>query len=76
MRVGAKQEAMGMIQDKKQSITSGPSTSKAGAAIVEVADSEELMQKHMEAIAAGQTPPKFVIRPPAAVSRDRWTQKT
>lgn len=76
MRVGAKQEAMGMVDDKKKAVTSGPSTNKPGATIVEVADSDELMQKNMEYIASGQTPPKFVIRPPAQNNRDRWAQKT
>lgn len=76
MKVGAKQEAMGLVSGKKQSVTSGPSTNKQTVPVVEVADSDELMQKHMDYVAAGQTPPRFVIRPPAPVSRDRWTQKT
>lgn len=77
MRVGAKQEAMGMVNEKKQAVTSGPSTSKGGAAqVVEVADSDELMQKNMEYVISGQTPPKFVIRPQAPQNRDRWAQKT
>lgn len=76
MRVGAKQEAMGMVDEKKRSVTSGPSTNKAGSQVIEVADSDELMQRNMEYIANGQTPPKFVIRPPVPNNRDRWAQKT
>ena len=76
MRVGAKQEAMGMVNEKKQSVTSGPSTNKAGAAVIEVADSDELMQRQMEATLSGGPVPRFVIRPPAPNNRDRWTQKT
>lgn len=77
MSVQAKQEAMGLVQSKKESITSGPSTNKAGASVVEVADAEELMTRSMEASLAGGPMPKFVIRPPAAVQRDqRWAQRT
>jgi hypothetical protein len=76
LRVGAKQEAMGMVQEKKTSTTSGPSTNQGGTAVVEVADSDELMQKNMEYLAAGQKPPRFVIRPPGAPKESHWAQRT
>jgi hypothetical protein len=77
LRVGAEQKAMGLVQEKKASITSGPSTNKAGQAVVEVADAEELMEKNMEYLASGQTPPRFVIRKTEALtSGNRWSQRT
>jgi hypothetical protein len=76
LKVGAQQQAMGLVQDKKASVISGPSTNRAGSAVVEVADADELMEKNMEYLASGQKPPKFVIRPPAAAPRDRWAQRT
>jgi hypothetical protein len=75
IRVGAKQEAMGLVEDKKKSITSGPSTTKGSAPVVEVADSDELMARNMEYLASGQTPPRFVIRPPQA-KQSQWAQRT
>jgi hypothetical protein len=73
LRVGAKQEAMGLVQDKKQSITSGPTTSKGGPAVMEVADADELMQKNMEYLASGQTPPRMVIR--SQQKQTQWAQR-
>lgn len=78
LTVAAKQEAMGLVQGKKESITSGPSTNKGGTStVIEVSDAEELMTRSMEASLAGGPMPKFVIRPPAQVNRDqRWAQRT
>jgi hypothetical protein len=76
LRVGAQKQAMGLVQDKKASVTSGPSTNQGGKTVVEVADADELMQKNMEYIASGQTPPKFVIRKQEAPTGNRWSQKT
>lgn len=78
MSLQAKQEAMGLVQGKKESVTSGPSTNKApNGTIIEVADAEELMQRSMEASLNGGPIPKFVIRPQAQVQRDqRWAQRT
>jgi len=75
LKVGAQQQAMGLVQEKKQSVTSGPTTQKAGPQVVEVADTDELMAKNMEYLASGQTPPKFVIRGQAPRSGDRWAQR-
>lgn len=80
MSVQAKQEAMGLVQGKKESITSGPSTNRStGAAIVEVNDIDEMMQRASEHALdhPGQPAPKFVIRPPSqTASAQRWAQRT
>jgi hypothetical protein len=75
IRVGAKQQAMGMIQDKKAATTSGPSTTQAGQSVVEVEDLDELMKKNMEYALSGQKMPRLVIRP-QSTQRSQWTQKT
>lgn len=76
LKVGAKKEAMGLVQDKKASITSGPSTNKESQSVIEVADADELMAKNMEYLASGQKPPKFVIRKQEApTSGNRWSQR-
>lgn len=77
LKVGAQQQAMGMVQEKKSSITSGPGTNKSGPQIVEVGDSEELMQKSMEYSLdnPGKALPRFVIRGQSS-GKDRWAQKT
>lgn len=62
MKVGAQQQAMGMVQDKKKDITAGPSTSIGGTNIVEVANQDEMMTKSMNAQMAGDTKTRFVIR--------------
>lgn len=62
MGTKAQQQAMGMIQTKKDSVTASPSTSGGTQSVVEVKDAEELMQKHMEAMMSGTKPPKFAIR--------------
>lgn len=73
LRAGAQQEAMGLVQSKKESVTSGPSTNKGGPPVVEVADADELMQKNMEYLAAKQTPPRFVIR--GQQKQNQWAQR-
>lgn len=77
LKVGAQKQAMGLVQEKKSSVTSGPSTNQGGQAVVEVADAEELMDKNMQYLASGQKPPKFVIRKQEApTSGNRWSQRT
>ncbi len=76
MKVGAQQEALGMVQEKKASVTSGPSTTQGGQGVVEVADADELMSKNMEYVLSGQKPPRFVIRPSKDVPSTRWAQRT
>lgn len=62
MKMGAQQQAMGMVQDKKKDITAGPSTSTGGKNIIEVANQDELLAKSMAATIAGDTNARFVIR--------------
>lgn len=58
----AKQQALGLLQGKKDAVTAGPSTQKANSTVVEVDSFEELTRKNMEALLSGQTPPKYVVR--------------
>lgn len=74
LQVKEQQKAMGMVQEKKASVTSGPSTNQPTGNIVEVADADELMEKNMEYLASGQKPPKFVIR--SAQKQNSWAQRT
>lgn len=77
LRVGAQKQAMGLVQDKKGSVTSGPSTTQGGPAVVEVADADELMARNMEYLASGQKPPRFVIRKQEVpTSGNRWSNRT
>lgn len=80
MTVNAKQEAMGLVQGKKDSVISGPSTNRSNAApVIEVNDVDEMMQKAQEFTLdhPGQPVPKFVIRPQTQTGvTQRWAQKT
>jgi hypothetical protein len=79
LRVGAQQKALGIVQEKKLSTTSGPSTARPGVQVMEVADTEELMNKSMEWAAdnPGKPLPKFVIRQTATpTGSSRWTQRS
>jgi len=77
LKAGAQKQAMGLVQEKKTSITSGPSTNVAGQTVVEVESAEELMEKNMDYLAMNQKPPRFVIRPKAApTAEQRWSQRT
>lgn len=62
LRVGAKQEAMGLVNQKKQEVTAGPSSSSASKSVVEVADSEELLKRSLEAEMNGNKDTRFVIK--------------
>lgn len=63
MKVASQQEAMGLVQAKKQDVTQGPSTSSAtGANIIEVANTDELLKRSLEANLAGQKDVRFVIK--------------
>lgn len=76
LRVGAKQEAMGMVQSKKESVTSGPTTHQGGETVVEVDDIDELMSKRMEYALSGEKAPRFVIRKNNVQPSSRWALKT
>lgn len=62
LKVGAKQEAMGMVQEKKGSVLASPSTSSTSTHVVEVEDMAELVRRNMEAQLDGNKDVKFVIR--------------
>lgn len=62
MKVGAQQQAMGMVQEKKKDVTAGPSTSNNGKNIMEVANADELLSKSLAAQMAGDSNVRFVIR--------------
>lgn len=59
---GAKQQALGIVQEKKDSVTAAPSSAKVNSQVVEVDSFEELTRKNMEALLSGQTPPRYTIR--------------
>lgn len=59
----AKQEAMGMVAEKKGAVTATPSGNTGGQTIVEVDDTEQLVRKSLEAQLSGEkNMPRFVIR--------------
>lgn len=62
LRVGAKQEAMGIVNSKKQDVTVGPSTAINNTSVVEVADANELLTKSLEAQLSGNKDVRFVIK--------------
>lgn len=62
LRVGAQQQAMGLVNDKKQTVTAGPSTSTANQTVVEVASADELIKRSLEAQLSGQKDVRFVIK--------------
>ena len=70
------QAALGMVQEKKQSVTSGPATHQGGEAVEEVGSMEELMTKRMEYALSGQKAPRFVIRQESEQPATRWIQRT
>jgi hypothetical protein len=62
MKVTEQQRVMGMINDKKQTTTAGPSTSTANVNIVEVGTVDELLKQSMEAQLSGNKDAKFVLK--------------
>src|SRR5260221_10360985 len=63
LNVKAKQEAMGFVQAKKDTVTSGPSTSKGGESVVYVDNPEELLTRSLESQLAGQKGVRFALKP-------------
>ena len=55
-------ESLVIVAGKKDAVTAGPSTAHVNQQVVEVSDFEELTRKNLEALVAGGTPPKFVIK--------------
>lgn len=63
LRVGAQQQAMGIVTSKKNDVTAGPSSSSAMApSVIEVANHDELLKRSMEAELSGQKNLKFVVK--------------
>lgn len=62
LKVQAQQTAMGMVNEKKRDVTAGPSTSTGNKSIVEVANSDELLKRSLEATMSGNNDVRFVIR--------------
>ena len=62
LSVSAQQQAMGMVTEKKQSVTAGPSTSSANHNIVEVESIDELLKRSMDADLAGNNTTKFILK--------------
>src|SRR3990167_9510247 len=58
----ANQAALGMVQDKKDSVTASTSTNQPGGQVVEVGSTDELIQRNMEAMLSGQKRPRFVVK--------------
>lgn len=61
-KVGAQQQAMGLVQSKKTDVTAGPSTAASNVNVVTVGSVDELMKRSMEAQLSGQKDVKFVLR--------------
>lgn len=59
---GAKAAAMGIVKDKKDSVTAGPSTASGGETIVYVRDQDELIRKSMQAELEGKKGLRFEIK--------------
>jgi hypothetical protein len=62
MTVNAQQRAMGMVNDKKTSVTTGPGTSSPKGTVVEVADYGELLKADLQAQMRGDKETRFVIK--------------
>lgn len=62
LKLGAQQQAMGLVNGKRQEITQGPSTSSANSQVVEVENAEDLIKRSLEAQLSGQKDVKFVIK--------------
>jgi hypothetical protein len=62
MKVTEQQRAMGMVTEKKQSVTQGPSTSSANHSVIEVGSVDELLKRSMEAQMSGNKDARFVLK--------------
>ncbi len=61
MKLSAQQQAMGIVTEKKGSVTAGPSTQTGGKAVVEVGSMDELIAKSMDAQLRGDKDTRFVV---------------
>ena len=62
MNVTAQQKAMGLVTEKKQTVTAGPSTTSSSGNVVEVGSVDELLRKSMESEIAGDRSTRFVLK--------------
>lgn len=62
MKVGAQQQAMGLVNQKRQEVTAGPSTATNNGTVIEVGSAEELLKRSLEAQMNGQKDVRFVIK--------------
>ena len=62
LKVSAQQQAMGMVQEKKQAIVQGPSTSSSSKNVVEVDNVDELLKRSMQSQMEGNKDAQFVLR--------------
>ena len=65
-----------MVQEKKQSVTSGPSTNKGGVSVIEVEDLDDLMKRSSQYLLdhPGQALPKYVIKDQSG-KQPQWAQR-
>lgn len=62
MRVGAQQQAMGLVNSKRAEMTAGPGTAAAGANVITVENADELLKRSLDAQLSGNKDVRFVIR--------------
>ncbi len=62
MKMSAQQQAMGMVNDKRASVTAGPSTQTQSKNLVEVGSMDELIAKSMDAQLRGDKETRFVVK--------------
>jgi hypothetical protein len=62
MSVMEKQKAMGMVTEKKQTVTQGNSTSSSNHSLTEVDNIDDMLKRSMEATLAGDSSARFVVR--------------
>ncbi len=61
LKVNAQQQAMGMVNEKKGSVTAGPSTQGATKNVVEVDNMDEVIKRSMDAQLRGDKETRFVV---------------
>lgn len=62
MKLSAQQQAMGIVNDKRQSVTAGPSTQTQSKNVVEVESMDQLIARSMDAQLRGDKETRFVVK--------------
>lgn len=62
LKMSAQQQAMGLVNSKRQDITAGPSTATNAGNVVQVDSMDELLKRTMEAQLNGDKNTRFVVR--------------